>query len=178
VQFEATPIAGVWSIALEPHRDARGTFVRTFDEAMFAQRGLEHAFPQHSEAWNDRAGTIRGLHLQTEPHGETKIIRVVRGALFDVLVDVRPGPGYGTRWAIELRAGEPRALYCPRGIAHGYQTLESGTLVSYLISAPYVADAAGGIHWQSPALAIPWPLPVSVISERDAAFAAFEVKGR
>ena len=174
MRFEPTPIDGAWTIALEPQCDARGSFVRTFDEELFARHGIEHRFPQQSEAVNERAGTIRGLHLQTAPYTEAKLIRCLQGAIYDVLIDAREGPGYGRVFGVELRAGDGRWLFCPRGVAHGYQTLCEATTVAYAISAPYVAAAAVGFHWQSPALGIRWPLPLASISDRDAAFPAFD----
>ena len=117
---------------------------------------------------------MRGLHYQREPHGETKLIRCVRGAVFDVLVDLRPGAGYGTHMAYELSAEVAEALYVPPGIAHGYQTLTDDSELAYLLSTEYVAEAAAGIRWNSPALAIAWPAAERIISPRDAALPLFE----
>jgi dTDP-4-dehydrorhamnose 3,5-epimerase len=112
---------------------------------------------------------VRGLHYQTAPHAEVRVIRCTRGAAYDVLVDLRPGPGFGRWQAFALDADVPRALYAPAGVAHGYQTLVADTELHYLISARYAPDAAAGIAYDSAALAIPWPLAVSVVSERDRA---------
>jgi dTDP-4-dehydrorhamnose 3,5-epimerase len=170
----STSLDGVWTIPLRRAADERGWFVRTFDAEAFAALGLVTAWPQHGEAHNPRAGTIRGLHFQREPHGETKLIRCTRGAAYDVLVDVRPGSATYGRWeAFELSEDDPAALYVPAGIAHGYQTRRDGTTLEYLISTPYAPDAAAGYRYDSPHLAIPWPSPPSVISQRDGALPPF-----
>ena len=135
-----------------------------FDRDAFAALGLVTSWPQHGEAWNARAGTLRGLHLQREPHGETKLIRCTHGAVYDVLVDVRPESRTYGRWeAFELSEDDGTALYAPAGLAHGYQAIRHGSALHYLISTPYVADAAAGFRYDSPELAIPWPLTPSVI---------------
>jgi dTDP-4-dehydrorhamnose 3,5-epimerase len=167
---------GAWLIDYERASDARGWFVRVYDEDAFAQAGLCTAYPQHGEARNALRGTVRGLHFQTGEHAEVRVIRCTRGAVYDVLVDLRPGPDYGRRQAFELRAEVPQALYAPAGVAHGYQTLEDDTELHYLISARYAPAAAAGIAFDSPALAIPWPLPVTVISDRDRALPPFATR--
>jgi len=165
----------VLKIPLRRERDERGWFVRTFDAHAFAALGLVSVWAAHGEAHNARAGTVRGLHFQREPHGETKLIRCTRGAAHDVLVDVRPGsPTYGRWEAFTLDEDDDAALYAPPGIAHGYQTLRDGTALHYLLSAPYAADAAGGYRYDSARLAIAWPLPPTVISDRDRALPPFE----
>jgi dTDP-4-dehydrorhamnose 3,5-epimerase len=166
--FAPTVLDGVLRIAFERVADERGWFVRTYDEDAFAERGLCTAYPHHGEARNAKRGTIRGLHWQSDPHAEIKVIRCVRGAAFDVLVDVRPdSPTFGTWAGFELRAEEANGLYVPAGIAHGYQTLADDTELHYLLSARYRADAARGIAYDSPDLAIAWPVAVSVVSPRD-----------
>jgi dTDP-4-dehydrorhamnose 3,5-epimerase len=171
----ATSLDGVWKIPLRRARDERGWFVRTFDAAAFAALGLNASWPEHGEAYNARAGTLRGLHFQREPHAETKLIRCTRGAVYDVLVDVRrDASSYGCWEGFELSEDGKFALYAPPGFAHGYQTLRDGSALHYLISEPYAPEAAAGFRYDSPLLAIPWPLPASVISERDAALPPFE----
>jgi dTDP-4-dehydrorhamnose 3,5-epimerase len=171
----ATSLDGVWKIPLRRTRDERGWFVRTFDAAAFAALGLTTAWPEHGEAYNERAATLRGLHFQRGPHGETKLIRCTRGAVHDVLVDVRPDSATYGRWeAFELSEDGEFALYAPPGFAHGYQALRDGSALHYLISTPYAPDAAAGFRYDSPQLAIPWPLAPSVISERDRALPPFE----
>lgn len=168
MKFTATTLAGLLELQFERITDRRGWFVRVYDEREFALHGLATSFPEHSESRNAERGTIRGMHWQSEPHGETKVIRCTRGAVYDVIVDVREGSTTFGRWqAFELRAEKAGGLYVPPGFAHGYQTLEDETELHYLISAPYVAAAAHGIAYDSAALAIPWPLPVTAISERD-----------
>jgi dTDP-4-dehydrorhamnose 3,5-epimerase len=164
----STSLDGLWKIVLRRVRDERGWFARTYDAERFAALGLATSWPQHGEAYNAAAGTIRGLHFQREPHGEDKLIRCVRGAAYDVLLDARPeSPTYGRWEAFELREDDELALYAPAGFAHGYQTLRDETILHYLHSAPYVPDAAAGYRYDSPQLAIPWPQPPRVISERD-----------
>jgi dTDP-4-dehydrorhamnose 3,5-epimerase len=170
----ATSLAGVWKLALAPVRDERGSFVRTFDGAAFAAHGLVTAWAEHGEAVNARAGTVRGLHFQREPHAEAKLVRCTRGAIFDVLLDVRPGsPTYGRWEAFHLTEREDTAIYAAAGLAHGYQTLRDDTIVQYLLDTPYVAAAATGYRHDSPALAIRWPLETTAISVRDRALALF-----
>ena len=176
--FAPTAFAGVLLIAFERVTDERGWFVRVYDEDAFAAHGLCTAYPHQSEARNAERGTIRGLHWQSDPYGETKVIRCVRGAAFDVLVDVRPGSVTFGQWSsFELRAEVPSGLYVPAGIAHGYQTLTDETEFHYLLSERYRPDAARGSAYDSPGLAIAWPQPPSVISERDRALPPF-VKDR
>ncbi|HTU70577.1 MAG TPA: dTDP-4-dehydrorhamnose 3,5-epimerase family protein [Candidatus Baltobacteraceae bacterium] len=166
--FRETGIAGVTVVEGDQSSDSRGRFVRTFDEAEFELAGLVAKYAQHSIAFNEKAGTVRGLHYQRSPYLETKIIRCVAGAVFDVAVDLRRGsPTFGRWFGLTLTAQSGSALYIPAGCAHGYQTLEDGTAALYMISEPYLADAAGGIHHADPELAITWPLPVSRLSERD-----------
>lgn len=156
-------------IEYERASDERGWFVRVYDESSFAEHGLCTVFPQHGRVRNTRRGTLRGLHLQREPHGEMKLIRCVRGAVYDVLVDLRPGTGYGRHIVVELSEDSADALYVPFGIAHGYQTLADDTELEYLLSTEYVAEAATGVHPNSPWLAIAWPLANPIISARDQA---------
>ena len=167
-------LEGVLLIGLERVTDERGWFVRVYDEDTFSAAGLCTAFPHHAQAYNVHSGTIRGLHWQSEPYGETKVIRCVRGAAFDVLVDVRPGSASFGQWAaFELAVQSASALYVPPGIAHGYQTLAADTELHYLLSERYRPDAARGVAYDSPELAIAWPALPSVVSERDRALPAF-----
>jgi dTDP-4-dehydrorhamnose 3,5-epimerase len=169
-----TSLAGVWKLLLAPVRDERGSFVRTFDGAAFGARGLATAWAQAGEAVNLHAGTVRGLHFQREPHAEAKLVRCTRGAVFDVLLDVRPdSPTYGRWEAFELSEVGDTAVYAPAGVAHGYQTLRDDSIVQYLLSAPYDAGAATGFRYDSPAAGIRWPLAPTVVSERDRALPVF-----
>jgi dTDP-4-dehydrorhamnose 3,5-epimerase len=166
--FRETPLPGAW--VLEPERfvDERGFFARTFCRSDFVARGLEPAVAQCSVSYNHRRGTVRGLHFQIAPHEEVKLVRVTRGALWDVIVDMRPeSPAFRQHFAVVLSADAGNQLYIPKGMAHGFQTLADGTEVSYQISKPYAAEAARGYRWNDPVFAIPWPEPVTVISEKD-----------
>lgn len=157
-------------IRLDRKEDERGWFARSFCTDSFAAAGLHAHYPQHNLSFNRRAGTLRGLHFQVAPHEEVKVISCTRGAIYDVIVDIRPGSStYGQWHAAELSEDNRDALYAPAGFAHGFQTLRDDTEVSYLMGAAFVDGAAGGIRYDDPGLAIPWPLPVSVISQRDLA---------
>lgn len=173
MRFSPLPLPGVVHVDYDRAADERGWFVRVYDERPFAAHGLCTAFPQHARVHNASRGTLRGLHFQREPHGEAKLIRCVRGAVFDVLVDLRPGPGYGRHITVELFDYAATALYVPAGIAHGYQTLADATELEYLLSTEYVPEAATGVRWNSPGLGIAWPLADPNVSERDAALPLF-----
>ena len=166
MKFTATALPGVFLIDLEPAEDERGFFARTFCAEEMRAHGLEPHVAQTSISFSRRRGTLRGLHYQLAPYEETKLVRVARGAIYDVVVDLVSG-----RWlATELRAAGGRMLYVPRGCAHGFQTLEDDTEISYVMSMEYVPDAAAGIRWDDPAFAIEWPLEITVISDRDRAW--------
>jgi dTDP-4-dehydrorhamnose 3,5-epimerase len=173
--FTETEIPGVLIVDSDVFTDARGTFVRAWMPEEFRSRGLDTGIAQCSMAANHRKGTIRGLHYQVAPFEEVKLIRAVRGSVFDVAVDVRPdSPAYGRWTGVRLSHDNHRMLYIPRGVAHGYQTLDDDTEVFYFVSAPYMPDHQRGLRWNDPALGIDWPLgPPAVLSDRDAAFADF-----
>lgn len=167
MKFSPYGLHGVFVIDIEAHRDERGFFARTFCEDEFAAHGLPTRFAQHSVSWNAQAGTLRGMHFQAAPHAEHKLVRVTRGAIFDVLVDLRR-EGFGRWCAIELSADNHRQLYIPPGVAHGFQTLAPDTEVAYAMDAPFHAPSSRGLHWDDPALAIDWPPCANrIISERD-----------
>lgn len=169
MKFTELALPGVWLIEPEPITDERGFFARTFCRNELAEHGLQVEIAQTNLSFNLRRGTLRGLHYQLEPHGEDKLVSCVEGALFDVVVDVRAGsPTRGTWIEVELSADGREILYIPKGFAHGFQTLVDGTLVSYLMSTPYVAEAARGVRYD--ALPIPWPVEEKILSPRDAAF--------
>lgn len=173
MHFEEAPIAGAWIVDAEPSSDARGLFARTYDAELFAERGLSPAFAQCSTSFNHRAGTLRGLHYQADPHGECKLVRCTAGAAFDVLVDLRPdSPTHRVWHSVELSQDNRRAVYVPPGVAHGFQTLTDGCELLYMIDVPYVPEAARGVRWDDQAFAIEWPDPPGgrVISERDRGF--------
>lgn len=166
--FRETPLPGAWLLTPERFADERGFFARTFCRQDFATRGLDPEVAQCSVSFNHKRGTVRGLHFQTAPHEEVKLVRVTRGALWDVIVDLRPdSPTFKNHFAVVLSAEAGNQLYIPKGIAHGFQTLEDGTEVFYQISVPYAPESARGYRWDDPAFAIPWPEPVTVMSEKD-----------
>ena len=175
--LQATPLAGAFVVELERLTDERGYFARTFDAAQFAAAGLEACVVQASTSFNARAGTLRGLHYQADPHGEAKLVRVTRGACFDVIVDLRAESAtFRESFAVELDAASGRAVYVPVGFAHGFQTLADDTELLYQMSHAYVPDAARGVRFDDPAFAIGWPPPPAgglLVSERDRAFADF-----
>jgi dTDP-4-dehydrorhamnose 3,5-epimerase len=171
VRFFETRLAGCWVIELDLLADDRGWFARTFDAEEFRARGMEPAVVQCSASFNARAGTLRGLHYQAAPHGESKVVRCIRGEIFDVAVDLRADSPTRLRWHGEnLSAENRRALYIPAGMAHGFQTLVDGSEVLYQMGTSYVAAAARGVRFDDPAFAIAWPAPPPgglVVSERD-----------
>ena len=177
-QFIQTPLAGVWVIELDRLSDERGWFARTFDRQEFEAHGLNPEVVQANASFNVAQGTLRGMHYQAEPHGESKVVRVVSGAIFDVAVDLRPGSPTLGRWhGVELSDANGRAFYIPAGLAHGFQTLEVDTEVHYLMGNPYVPDAGRGVRWDDPAFGIDWPPPPPggrIISERDASYPDFQ----
>lgn len=171
MRLEPLEIAGPQLVHPDVFADERGHFMRMFDVAELAAQGIALAVAHMSGASNRLRGTLRGLHLQVPPHEEAKFVRCVRGRIQDVVVDVRQGSTTCGRWcAVELSANEPVALFVPRGFAHGYLTLEDDTELEYLISAPYAPDAAAGIRWDDPTVAVEWAFEPVVVSTRDAAF--------
>ena len=168
MRFLPTALPGVCVVEQERHADERGFFARTWCAGEFAAHGLEPTLSQCSVSFNERKGTLRGLHYQAPPFAEAKLVRCTRGALYDVAVDLRPdSPTLGQWVGVELREDDGRALYVPRGFAHGFYCLADATEVAYLISAPYRPEAARGIRWNDPLPGIAWPGPVTVISPRD-----------
>ncbi len=166
--FTAAPLPGVFVIDPERHEDQRGFFARSFCAREFAAHGLDPRVVQCNMSFSPKKGTLRGLHFQRPPHAEAKLVRCTAGALYDVVVDVRPdSPTFRRHFAVELSAAGRRLLYVPEGLAHGFQSLVDDTEVVYQISAPFCPEAAAGVRWNDPAFAIGWPLPIAVISERD-----------
>jgi dTDP-4-dehydrorhamnose 3,5-epimerase len=175
VIFTPTTIAGAWLIDLERNKDERGFFARSFCKNDFDRRGLHSEFRQCSVSFNSRAGTLRGLHYQAPPHGEIKIVRVTRGAIYDVIVDIRPhSHSYRSWFGVELTADNYRQLYIPECVAHGFQSLVDGSEVYYQISTEYVPEAARGIRWNDPAFSIQWPAADgTILSPRDRQYPDF-----
>lgn len=171
MRFEELALKGAYLIKAEPVADERGFFARTFCTEEFAAHGLVAGISQTSISFNNRRGTVRGMHFSVAPHAETKLIRCTAGAVYDVIVDLRASSAtYLSATGVELSAGNRQALYIPVGLAHGFQTLTDSAEVLYLIDTPYVASAARGIRWDDPAVKIDWPEPITVIAERDLQF--------
>jgi dTDP-4-dehydrorhamnose 3,5-epimerase len=172
--FEQTAVAGAFVIEVEAQRDERGFFARVWCEQELARHGLDPALAQAGISFNRRAGTLRGLHFQAAPHEEVKLVRCTRGAIHDVVLDLRVDSPSAGKWAaVELTADNRRSLYIPKGVAHGFQTLTDETEVLYLLSVPYVPGAARGVRFDDPAFGISWPREVTLISERDASWPDF-----
>lgn len=173
--FTPTDIAPATIIEPDPKEDARGFFTRTFDRVQFEARGLDPAVEQCNLSFNHKAGTLRGMHLQIAPAYEAKLVRCTRGAIVDIIVDYRPdSPTYLQHVAVELTAENRRALYVPPMFAHGYQTLVDGTETLYQVSGAYSPQHERGLRYDDPALNLPWPLPVSVISDKDSSWPLLE----
>ena len=171
MKFHEQSIDGAFLIEPERIGDARGHFSRVFCDDEFRQHGLELRILQINSGFSPKAGTLRGLHWQVAPHEETKLVGCVRGAVFDVIVDLRPASPTYLRWcAAELTADNGLQFLVPAGCAHGYQTIAPATELVYATTARYAAAAARGARYDDPALAIEWPLPVAVISSNDAAW--------
>jgi dTDP-4-dehydrorhamnose 3,5-epimerase len=170
--FSETRLKGAFIIDIDPHADARGFFARTFCQQEFTEHGLNPTVTQANIAFNSRKGTLRGMHFQFPPAAETKVVRVTRGALLDVIIDLRPeSPTYLEHIAVELTADNRRALYVPERFAHGYQVLEDNTEASYDMGEFYAPDLQSGLPYNDPRLGLEWPLPISEISDKDATWA-------
>ncbi len=168
MRFVQLAVAGAFLLEMEPRRDERGYFARMLCEHELAQQGLQGRFVQVNTGFSPRAGTLRGLHYQEPPHGEVKVVRCVRGAVYDVAVDLRPESTTFRCWAgAELRADSDTLLYVPQGCAHGYLTLVDNTELVYFTSHAYAPASARGVRYDDPAFDIHWPAPVRVISQAD-----------
>lgn len=168
MRFTPTKLAGAYIIEPQPHADSRGLFARTFCANEFRAQGLVDVFVQCNTSWNVSKGTLRGLHFQLSPSSEVKLVRCTAGALWDVIVDLRPHSATYLQYvAVELTAGNRSALYIPEMFAHGFQTLEEGTEVFYQMSQFYAPKLARGIRYDDPKIGINWPLPVTSISDLD-----------
>ena len=174
MKFSPTALVGAYVIDIEPVADERGFFVRSWCREEFARRGLNPDLAQCSISFNKKRGTLRGMHYQAKPHEETKVVRCTRGAIYDVIVDLRPESSTFRKWiAVELRADNRRMLYIPVGLAHGFQSLTDDTEVFYQISAPYHPESARGARWNDPAFGIEWPVAERVISDKDRQYPDF-----
>ncbi|MGJ8651547.1 MAG: dTDP-4-dehydrorhamnose 3,5-epimerase [Opitutaceae bacterium] len=167
--FEPTLLKDAWVIDLEPRGDDRGYFARAFCAEEFKAHGIESKVAQSNVSYNAQAGTLRGLHFQQAPAEETKLIRCVRGAFWDVIVDNRPdSPTYLQHFGVELTQENMRMLFVPRGFAHGFMTLVDHTEALYMVSESYTPEFEDGLRYNDPALGIDWPLDVKVVSDKDA----------
>lgn len=168
MHFQRTDLCDAWLITAEPARDERGYFRRTFCTREFARHGLETQFVQHSVSNSKTRGTIRGMHFQYPPYMEVKLVTCLKGAIWDVIIDLRPqSPTYRKWQGFMLLADKPAHLYVPKGFAHGFQTLVDDTEVGYLISDFYSPTASACVRYDDPAFDIKWPLQVTAISDRD-----------
>ena len=175
MQFHPTDLGGARLLELEPHEDDRGFFARLWCASEFAGPSLSGVLQQCSLSYNRQARTIRGMHYQIAPGEEAKIVRCIRGAIFDVLLDLRPGSPTFCRWiGQELSAENRLAFYVPEGVAHGFQTLTNDTEVLYMIAQPYDPTLARGVRWNDPTFGIQWPLPAGLMSERDRSYPDFK----
>jgi len=166
--FTETELNGAFILDIQRHDDPRGFFARGFCQREFEEHGLKPIIAQGNIAHNRLKGTIRGMHFQFPPAAETKLVRCTRGAIVDIIVDLRPeSPTYLQHIAVELTADNYRALYVPERFAHGYQTLEDQTDTSYSVGEFYTPGTEGGLLYDDPGLGLQWPLPVSVISDKD-----------
>ena len=176
VIFTETPLPGAFVIDLEMREDERGFFARAWCEDEFREHGLETRVVQCNMSYNNEAGTLRGLHYQLRPHSEVKLVRCTRGAIWDVIVDLREdSPTYKAWFGLELTADNRTMLYVPEQFAHGYVTLAPGTEIFYQVSEFYSPGHEGGIRWNDPAIGIRWPeTEVRVISDKDASHPDFD----
>ena len=178
VRFTETTLPGAYVIDLDRYEDHRGFFARTWCRREFGEHGLEQEFVQASISHSYRRGTVRGMHYQVAPHEEVKLVRCTRGAILDVIIDLRPNETTYTRhFAVELSVENGRALYVPEGFAHGFQTLQDDTEVCYHMSEFHSPDAARGVRWDDPLFEIDWPIADPVIKERDASYPDYEPVG-
>ena len=173
--FRETILKGAFLIDLEPHEDERGFFARTFCVQEFQAQGLNARLAQCSISFNKTRGTLRGMHWQTAPQAEAKLVRVTRGGIFDAIIDLRLGsPTFRQHFVAELTAENRRMLYVPEGCAHGFQTFEDSTEVFYQMSAVFAPALARGVRWDDPAFGIQWPeVEHRILNERDASYPDF-----
>ena len=175
--FTETALKGAFIIDIEPHNDSRGFFARAFCQKEFEAHGLKPVIAQANLAFNHQKGTLRGMHFQFPPAAETKLVRCTRGAILDIIVDLRPeSPTWLQHIGVELNEDNHRALYVPERFAHGYQVLADKTETSYQVGEFYTPGTEGGLLYSDPRLGLSWPLPVTVISPKDAAWPLLEVQ--
>ena len=172
--FTETKLKGAFIVDIEPAQDERGFFARTWCQREFQSHGLNPNLAQCSISFNHKRGTLRGMHYQTAPRREAKLVRCSAGAIYDVIIDLRPDSPTVHQWiSVELAAKTRRMLYVPEDFAHGFQTLEDHTEVAYQISEFYDPESAGAIRWNDPFFGVRWPHADRIISARDSAYADF-----
>jgi len=168
MNFAPLAIPGVWEITLQPRGDARGYFMRTYDEKFYADHGLVTEWVQENQSLSTEVGIVRGLHFQRGESAETKLVRALEGRVLDVVVDIRRGsPTFGQHVAVELSAENKNAIYVPRGFAHGFCVMETPAVVAYKVDNFYDPQAEGGLLWNDPALGINWPVAEAITSDKD-----------
>lgn len=171
MKFTQTPIEGAMAIELEKHEDHRGFFARGFCKKEFEEQGLEHQIAQCNFSKSLKRGTLRGMHYQASPHSEVKMVRCISGSIYDVIVDLRKdSPTYKKWFGLELTDENYKMLYIPKGLAHGFQTLEENSVIFYMVTQFYNQQAEGGVRWNDPAFSIKWPLEVTEISDKDKSY--------
>lgn len=174
MRFRPTPLAGAWELDLERHEDPRGYFARSWCMRQFEAHGLPTTMVQASVSFNTRRGTLRGMHFQWPPSVEGKLVRCEQGGVLDIIIDLRPGSAtFMEHHAVELDARSGNGIYIPPGFAHGFQTLVDATRVLYLMTDFYAPELTAGFRHDDPAFGLSWPLPVSVVSERDRTYPDF-----
>jgi dTDP-4-dehydrorhamnose 3,5-epimerase len=175
MRFHETKLPGAFVIEVDRHQDERGFFARTFCQEEFAAYGLARSLVQCNVSYNRCRGTLCGMHYQAAPHQEAKLVRCTAGVIWDVIVDLRPGsPSHLCSASVDLSAENRRMLYVPKGFGHGFQTLTDDAEIFYQLTHRHVPEAERGFRWNDPRIAIPWPLEVTAISEKDQALPCFD----
>jgi dTDP-4-dehydrorhamnose 3,5-epimerase len=173
--FKETRLKGAYIIEIEALEDERGFFARSFCQKEFEEHGLNPCIVQCSISYNKERGTLRGMHYQVAPYEEAKLVSCVRGAIYDVIIDLRPSSPTCSQWlAAELSSENNNMIYIPKGFAHGFQTLKDDTVVFYQMSEFYHPECARGVRWDAPVFGVKWPLHNPILSERDLAYKDFE----
>lgn len=172
--FTETELNGAFLIELEPFEDERGFFALSWSEKEFSARGMDARFVECNVSFNHKKGTLRGMHYQASPHGQGKLVRCTMGAVFDVMIDLRPSSPTFKHWrAFELTSKNHLALYVPVDFAHGFQTLDDNSEILYQMTTPYVPDSGRGLRWNDPAFHIDWPLVNPILNDRDKTYPDF-----
>jgi len=176
--FTETRLKGAYIIEIEPLEDERGFFARSFCQKEFEQHGLNFSIVQCNLSYNKKKGTLRGMHYQMAPHKEAKLVSCIKGAIYDVIIDLRPNSPTCSQWlAVELSSENNNMIYVPEGFAHGFQTLKDDTMVFYQMSEFYHPECARGVRWNDPAFGVKWPLSHPILSERDQGYLDFGKDG-